>query len=125
MPNFKKLVNLIKKTGDKAIILDENGEPGYVVMTVNDYEDLILGKSGVSGLTENELLDKINRDIAIWKDSQELKELSVDQYNFAKDLGEFSEEDYFANFSENDGSGDDEITEEDRYYFEPVEGQGM
>ncbi len=100
MPNFQKLVNLLKKTGDKAIILDETGQPGYIVMSVNDYEDLILGKSGVSGLTESELLDKINRDIAIWKDNQELRELSVDQYNFAKDLGDFGGEEYLSNFTE-------------------------
>jgi hypothetical protein len=120
MPNLEKLVNLLKKTGDKAIILNENGDPGYVIMTVNDYEDLILGKSGVSDLTEEELLDKINRDIAIWKDSQELKELSVDQYNFARDIGDYCTDNYFSddnNLSENS----DKPVEEDRYYFEPVE----
>ena len=121
MPNFEKLLNLLKKTGDKAIILDQNGNPGYVIMSVNDYEDLILGKSGVSGLTESELLDKINRDIAIWKDSQELKELSVDQYNFARDLGEFINDDYSSEFRQNNPISVSENNEEDRYYFEPVE----
>jgi len=118
MPNFQKLVNLLKKTGDKAIIMDENGEPGYVIMTVSDYEELILGESGVSGLTEVELLDKINRDIAIWKDSQELRELAVDQYNFAKDLGDYTGDVNLANLDEKEGN----IVDEDRYYFEPVEG---
>lgn len=122
MPNFQKLVNLLKKTGDKAVILDESGEPGYVIMTVADYEDLILGKSGVSGLTEVELLDKINRDIAIWKDNQELRELSVDQYNFAKDLGDYLPEGNLSNFSDNDSNSVPNIIDEDRYYFEPVEG---
>lgn len=118
MPNFQKLVNLLKKTGDKAIIMDESGEPGYVIMTVADYEELILGKSGVSGLTEVELLDKINRDIAIWKDSQELRELAVDQYNFAKDLGDYIDEGNLSNFTDKEA----DIVDEDRYYFEPVEG---
>ncbi|MFA6228453.1 MAG: hypothetical protein WC668_04720 [Patescibacteria group bacterium] len=118
MPNLTKLVNLLKKTGDKAIVLDEHGEPGYVIMTVADYEDLILGKSGVSGLTEDELLDKINRDIAIWKDNQELRELSVDQYNFARDIGVVPDEEILSEFSQNDR----DIQDEDRYYFEPVNG---
>ncbi len=122
MPNFQKLVNLLKKTGDKAIILDESGEPGYVIMTVADYEELILGKSGVSGLTEAELLDKINRDIAIWKDSQELRELAVDQYNFAKDLGDYFQADNSPYLSENESNGVANLVDEDRYYFEPVEG---
>ena len=119
MPNFPKLVNLLKKTGDKAIILDDTGEPGYVIMAVADYEQLILGKSGVSGLTEVELLDKINRDIAIWKDDQELKELAIDQYNFAKDLGEYSDDNYFSQFSENIAKKAS-LTDDERYYFEPV-----
>ncbi|MFA6594518.1 MAG: hypothetical protein WCT16_04680 [Candidatus Buchananbacteria bacterium] len=118
MPNLTKLVNLLKKTGDKAIVLDEHGEPGYVIMTVADYEDLILGKSGVSGLTEDELLDKINRDIAIWKDNQELRELSVDQYNFAKDIGAVSDEEILSEFRQENPQTPDE----DRYYFEPVSG---
>lgn len=121
MPNFQKLVNLLKKTGDKAIILDESGEPGYVIMTVADYEELILGKSGVSGLTEVELLDKINRDIAIWKDSQELRELAVDQYNFAKELGDYVDGEDLSNFSDNSHDAVN-VIDEDRYYFEPIEG---
>jgi len=120
MPNFQKLVNLLKKTGDRAIILDDQGDPGYIIMALSDYEDLILGKSGVSGLTEAELLDKINRDIAIWKDNQELKELSVDQYNFAKDLGNFIDNDYSANFKVNNDVNVENIVDEDRYYFEPI-----
>lgn len=121
MPSFQKLISLIKKTGDKAIILGQNGDPDYVIMSVADYEDLILGKSGVSGLTESELLDKINHDIAIWKDSQELKELAVDQYNFARDLGDFINEEYIANFAEKKAEDTTQNLEEDRYYFEPVE----
>jgi len=117
--NMQKITNLIRKTGDKAIILDENGDPGFVIMSAGDYQDLVLGRSGVQGLTEHELLDKINRDIAIWKDDQELKELAIDQYNFAKDLGEYSDDNYFSQFSENivKKAG---LTEEERYYFEPV-----
>ena len=121
MPNLEKLVNLLKKTGDKAIILNENGDPGYVIMTVNDYEDLILGKSGVSDLTEEQLLDKINRDIAIWKDSQELKELAVDQYNFARDIGEYNDNECFSDNNSNLSEKLNKPLEEDRYYFEPVE----
>ena len=121
MANLQKLVNLLKKTGDKAIVLDDHGDPSYVIMTISGYEDLILGKSGVADLTEDELLDKINRDIAIWKDSQELKELSVDQYNFARDIGGYSSDDYLSNFSDNEPGGDEQNLDEDRYYFEPVE----
>jgi hypothetical protein len=48
-----------------------------------------------------------------------LKELSVDQYNFAKDLGNFIDNDYSANFKANNVNAD-VIIDEDRYYFEPI-----
>lgn len=119
MANLQKIIDLIKKTGDKIIILDEKGDPKFVLMSISNYEDLIFGKADVKGLTENELLDKINRDIAIWKENQEIKQINIDQYDFAKEISEnldnnlskFREKEAF-NFL-ND--------EEDKYYFEPVE----
>lgn len=119
MSNLNKIISLLKKTGDKAIILDQNSEPSYVIMTISDYEQLILGKSGVSGLTEAELLAKINRDMAIWKDSQEISDLPLDQYDFAQDLGEFS--DFSPAFTDQEKEPDVEEIESDHYYFESVE----
>ncbi len=120
MANMQKVVNLIRKTGDKAIILDENGDPGFVIMSIGDYENLVIGKSGVQGLTEEELLDKINRDIAVWKDIKETREMDIDQYDFAKDIGGVIEDDYLSKFGENYFVGSEQ-KEEERYYFEPVE----
>ena len=63
---LQKAINLVKKTGDRLIVFDkaESGNP-FVVMSIDEYEKLVIGRSEVRGLTENELLDKINRDIAI------------------------------------------------------------
>ena len=58
MESIQKVINLIKKTGDKVVILDKNDDLSCVVMTVADYEKLVLGQSGLQGLTEEELLDK-------------------------------------------------------------------
>ncbi len=74
---LQKAINLVKKTGDRIIVFDsaKTSNP-YVVMDLNEYEKLIIGRSEVRGLTEDELLDKINRDIAIWKSEQEIENLS-------------------------------------------------
>ena len=74
---LQKAINLVKKTGDRIIVFDspKTNNP-YVVMDLNEYEKLIIGRSEVRGLTEDELLDKINRDIAIWKSEQEVENLS-------------------------------------------------
>ena len=67
---IQRAINLIKKTGDRLLISDVS-ENVYAVMALDQYEDLIHERSGVRGLTEDGLLDKINRDIAIWKSDQE------------------------------------------------------
>lgn len=78
---LQNVLSLIEKTGDKAVVL-EKGKPAYVMMRLKDYEGLILGKSEIRGLTEEELLDKINRDIAIWRSERE------EQRNLEEELPE-------------------------------------
>jgi hypothetical protein len=71
---LQKAINLVKKTGDKLIVFDSaKPDNTFVILALKDYENLVLGKSEVRGLTEDELLDKINRDIAIWKSEQTLE----------------------------------------------------
>jgi hypothetical protein len=124
MPNYKqmdKVLDLAAKTGDKVIVLSDHHDP-YVVMTIKEYEALLHGPSSVKGLSEDELLSKINRDIAVWKASQD-------------DLGDYSLEDFKVDTLRKDEKDekksenvDDKITvdksvvsEEDRYYIEPVD----
>lgn len=130
MPNpLEKIIDLIKKTGDNCIVLDQNGNPAYVLVDFNNYQKMILGRSELAGLTENELVDKINRDIAIWKSSQPVQNLNnwqiiekaVEQIknpvsnpqpiNLAEQEKSLSQ----ANFSQ------DLAEDEDKYYFEPID----
>ncbi len=65
---LQKAINLIQKTGDRIIVFDKaKPEETFVLMSLPEYEKLVIGRSEVRNLTEDELLDKINRDIAIWK----------------------------------------------------------
>ncbi len=71
---LKKAIDLARKTGDRLIVYDLNtGDSPFMVMSLDEYEKLVTQKSGVRGLTEDELLDKINRDIAIWKSEQDME----------------------------------------------------
>jgi hypothetical protein len=68
---LQRLIHLINKTGDKLIVFDQqNPDNCYVISGLTDYEDIVKEGSDVKGLTEDELIDKINRDIAIWKNGQ-------------------------------------------------------
>jgi len=92
---LKEALSLVKKNNHRLIILDE-GEP-YVILSFKDYQDLIEERE-ISSLTEKELLDKINSDIALWKSIQEekIKEISlVDNLRDVKSEGEEEEERYY------------------------------
>lgn len=105
---LNKIIDLIRKTGDKCVVLGKGNE-AYVLMAFKDYEKLVSDRSGVYDLTENELLDKINRDIAIWRSSQE-QENEIDLEEAVRSQIEREKEEENGNFPE-----------EDRYYFEPIE----
>ncbi|MFH0819639.1 MAG: hypothetical protein V1892_01265 [bacterium] len=102
---LKQIIDLIKKTGDRLVILDQKGA-GFVMMDVNDYEKLILAKSEVKDLTEDELLDKINRDIAIWKANQS-QEAELDK------MVDYDK------MEKTQDSQSDSSSEEDKFYIEP------
>lgn len=72
---LQKAINLAKKTGDRLIVYDMSQKnEAYVVMGLDEYERIAVGRNEIKGLTEDELLDKINRDIAVWKNEQNIKE---------------------------------------------------
>ncbi len=72
---IKRAIELSKKTGDRVIIVDKNNlEDAFVVMNLTEYEKIIMQNKQnypeAKNLTENELLDRINRDIAVWKNKK-------------------------------------------------------
>ena len=89
---LQKAINLVKKTGDKLIVFDSSKPDNvFVVLTLTDYENLVLGTNEVRGLTEDELLDKINRDIAIWKSEQKADENMSDDLPLPEELPAYRE----------------------------------
>ena len=89
---LQKLIELSRKTGDRLIAFDsENKTSPYVVMAVDDYEKLAIGMSEVRGLTEDELLDKINRDIAIWKSDKIDDDSLLKSDKYSEDEDEFDD----------------------------------
>ncbi len=138
---LNKIIGLIQKTGDKCVVFNPTNE-AYVVMTLKDYEKLVLGKSEVHNLTEDELLDKINRDIAVWRSLRELenKEVEWDEVlseQFGRNKPEAWDENHWEEAGEEskaepwekeawEGGGLESEKQpwektEDHYYFEPVE----
>ena len=143
---LKKAIEIAKKTGDRLIVYDSaKSHPPYVIMSLDEYEKVTFKRSDVRGLTEDELLDKINRDIAIWKNEQKdsdftetAKDFSLNQ-DIADNFGEpfdpgipeFNEiEDNQAEERKRANlwripstrkQGAEEVIEEDRQYLENIE----
>lgn len=77
---LKKILKLIKKTGDKVVIYNEN-EPddSYVLMDLERYENLVAEKGDSKNklkiadnldLTTDDITDRINCDISTWKNQE-------------------------------------------------------
>ena len=124
MPNYKqieKVLDLAAKTGDKVIVLSDNHDP-YVLMSIKEYEALLHGPSSVKGLSEDQLLDKINRDIAIWKASQDdLTDYSLEDFRvetLRKDSKDNTKSEGTATENVIDKQG---LEEDNKYYIEPID----
>jgi len=92
----------MKKTGDKCVVFDNQTNEAFVVMSLSEYEALIDKHQEISTLTEVEFLDRINREIAIWKSAQE-------------------EENFSDSKKDNTAQEKKKTASEDVFYFEPID----
>lgn len=92
---LKRIFNLIQKTGDRLIVADNSTDEVFAIMNIDDYEslfdcgfdyhdediceceedecDICDCQKVISDLTEQEMLKKINNDVAEWRDVQKKK----------------------------------------------------
>lgn len=64
-----ELKEIIDLSGGRYIIV-EGGRPKYIVMNFDEYKSAVLDRKSVQALTEEELIEKINSDIALWREKQ-------------------------------------------------------
>ncbi|MBD3248168.1 hypothetical protein GF382_02670 [Candidatus Falkowbacteria bacterium] len=87
---LEKAIEIAKRTGDKIIVVNEKDDSAIVLMDLDEYEILAdndfedyLGEDDIQSLTEEELLDKINRDIGVWQENKKDKEIEDLEGDFA------------------------------------------
>jgi len=83
---FEQVKRLMKIVGGKAIIV-EDGKPAFVVISADEYLGFESDRGGVG--TDTELIEKTNRDIAIWKGKQkerELKQMEKELYHKDREI---------------------------------------
>lgn len=72
--SFELVKKLMKIVGGKAIIV-EDGKPVFVVANIDDYMQFEGANSNDFVSSESELIEKINKDITVWKSKQKEKEI--------------------------------------------------
>ncbi|MBU0546036.1 hypothetical protein KKA13_02160 [Patescibacteria group bacterium] len=77
---IKRIVSFIKRTGDPCVILDAESDEALTLLRLDDYERLLDSSWGepLEGMSEREMMDKVNRDIAYWKSCHEDEEEEVE-----------------------------------------------
>jgi len=130
---LNKVLNLVKRTGDKMIILDNETDNAMVMMDIEAYEKILSNQSSLEDLNEEQLLERINRDISIWrsyneKENEALSASESDDAKFIK-LAEKDAEEPSAStevqaipkIEEEDLKNISEDEEEEKFYLEPIE----
>lgn len=83
----KKLKEALELIGGKAVIKD--GDQYFVLLALREFKKL--RQEGISTLTKQELVDKINNDIASWKFVQEEKKMDEVDLSEIADIKEDEE----------------------------------
>ena len=75
--SIEKAIKIAHKTGDRLILVDTVKDTAMVMMSLEKYEEMLVDSNENLGLTDGNMIDKINRDIAVAKNVDE----GVDNYD--------------------------------------------
>jgi PHD/YefM family antitoxin component YafN of YafNO toxin-antitoxin module len=82
----KQTINQIKNNQEKLIVINEAGEPQVVLMSYSAYKKLLktpvaqsqIQPKHTKQLTSDEILDKINQEIAQWKTQENQNPIALE-----------------------------------------------
>ncbi|MBI5230324.1 MAG: hypothetical protein HY981_03450 [Candidatus Magasanikbacteria bacterium] len=112
--SFDQILELIKKTGDRLVVIDRSTENNYVVMSIKDYEHLVFGKQGLTEKMQEKtsFVTPIKEEVA--QSALPLGGVLV------QELTETAAPDWWEEFAEKPQVLEEKQVE-DHYYLEPVE----
>jgi hypothetical protein len=70
--DFQEILKLCKEIGGRYIFV-EDGKPSFVLMNIEEFKK-IFGRK-IENLSKEELLEKINKEIAAWREAQKEREI--------------------------------------------------
>jgi cysteinyl-tRNA synthetase len=121
---LKRIIRLIQKTGDKVVVYNDS-EPDmvFVAMGMDAYEKISTSPAERENLSEEELLERINRDIAFWKAEQDIEPEEKAREDLAKNETYETHEPVKSKrwqIPSEIKEAADEVIEEDRQYLEEI-----
>ena len=87
---LNRLLQLINRTGDRLVVLDRETDATVVMMEVEEYEKLLNGGPRLEDMSEADILDKINREVAVWREKNLANEASAALEDDLEDLAPVS-----------------------------------
>lgn len=90
---LNRLLQLINRTGDRLVVLDRDTDATVVMMEVDEYEKLLNGGPRLEDMSESDILDKINREVAVWREKNMANEVSTAVEEDLEDLAPVSDVD--------------------------------
>lgn len=77
-----RVMRILARTGDRCMVFDRQNDVGVMVMNLDEYEKFLNGGQDVSDLSEGDMLEKINRDIAVWRENHASEEGKSDVFDW-------------------------------------------
>ncbi len=121
--SLDQILELIKKTGDRCVVIDRATQSNYVVMSIKDYEHLVLGDQKEATCCAQSVLCSTKEK----KDSEPIKssilEEEVEQNTASLDSAHTQEptaQDWWSEKAEKPQALEDKPAD-DQYYLEPIE----
>lgn len=62
-----RIIKLVRRTGDRFVIMDKDTEETMVLMNLDEYENLLNDTSSLEELEEEDMLNRLNHDISRWR----------------------------------------------------------
>ncbi len=114
--DWKRIVNIVKKTGERCIVVDPDHDDPVVVMSLSDYEFLTEGR---------ELLEEF--DFGFDEQLPEGVPFEPELESIVQEWGSESEEEtpVFERTEENPPSAEEPAVIEESWYIEPISEDGQ
>lgn len=95
---FEEIFELCRKFGGRYIFV-ENNKPNFVLMGIDEYKNIFDKEKNreeeLKGISKEELIEKMNREIALWREAQREKEIEEIDEIVKKEDAPKDEESYY------------------------------